>query len=89
VTKIQTDPAPGNRRAIRCYQKAGFVQDRLITTPDVPAVYTMQTRQAFIRRQRCGGGSTGAPADTMGPEQAEFAVSGPLRHLPFSLQARP
>jgi aminoglycoside 6'-N-acetyltransferase-1b/aminoglycoside 6'-N-acetyltransferase-2 len=60
VTKIQTDPAPGNHRAIRCYQKAGLVQDRLITTPDVPAVYTMQTRQVFIRRQRCGVGSTGA-----------------------------
>ena len=47
VTKIQTDPAPGNHRAIRCYEKAGFVQHTAITTPDGPAVYMVQTRQAF------------------------------------------
>jgi AacA4 family aminoglycoside N(6')-acetyltransferase len=47
VTKIQTDPAPNNHRAIRCYEKAGFVQQRIITTPDGPAVYMVQTRQAF------------------------------------------
>ena len=49
VTKIQTDPAPNNLRAIRCYEKAGFVQQKLITTPDGPAVYMVQTRQAFER----------------------------------------
>jgi AacA4 family aminoglycoside N(6')-acetyltransferase len=47
VKKIQTDPAPNNQRAIRCYEKAGFVQQRVITTPDGPAVYMVQTRQAF------------------------------------------
>ncbi|WP_298210488.1 AacA4 family aminoglycoside N(6')-acetyltransferase [Acidovorax sp.] len=47
VTKVQTDPAPNNQRAIRCYEKAGFVQQKLITTPDGPAVYMAQTRQAF------------------------------------------
>ena len=47
VTKIQTDPAPDNHRAIRCYEKAGFVQQKVITTPDGPAVYMVQTRQAF------------------------------------------
>lgn len=47
VTKIQTDPAPNNHRAIRCYEKAGFVRQRIITTPDGPAVYMVQTRQAF------------------------------------------
>lgn len=47
VTKIQTDPAPNNHRAIRCYEKAGFVQYGVITTPDGPAVYMVQTRQAF------------------------------------------
>ncbi|RYH50958.1 MAG: AacA4 family aminoglycoside N(6')-acetyltransferase [Alcaligenaceae bacterium] len=47
VTKIQVDPAPSNHRAIRCYEKAGFVQHRVITTPDGPAVYMVQTRQAF------------------------------------------
>ncbi|WP_332774538.1 AacA4 family aminoglycoside N(6')-acetyltransferase [Polaromonas sp.] len=47
VTKIQTDPEPNNHRAIRCYEKAGFVQQKIITTPDGPAVYMVQTRQAF------------------------------------------
>lgn len=45
VTKIQTDPAPNNLRAIRCYEKAGFVQQKVITTPDGPAVYMIQSRQ--------------------------------------------
>lgn len=49
VTKIQTDPAPNNHRAIRCYEKAGFVRERVVTTPDGPAVYMLQTRQAFER----------------------------------------
>ena len=47
VTKIQTDPAPHNLRAIRCYEKAGFVRQEIIATPDGPAVYMVQTRQAF------------------------------------------
>lgn len=47
VTKIQTDPSPNNFRAIRCYEKAGFVTQRTLTTPDGPAVYMVQTRQAF------------------------------------------
>lgn len=49
VTKIQTDPAPDNHRAIRCYEKAGFVQEKIITTPDGQAVYMTQSRQAFER----------------------------------------
>jgi aminoglycoside 6'-N-acetyltransferase-1b/aminoglycoside 6'-N-acetyltransferase-2 len=49
VTKIQTDPTPNNHRAIRCYEKAGFVQHSIITTPDGPAVYMVQSRQAFER----------------------------------------
>jgi AacA4 family aminoglycoside N(6')-acetyltransferase len=44
VTKIQTDPAPENHRAIRCYEKAGFVQQGRIVTPDGPAIYMVQTR---------------------------------------------
>jgi RimJ/RimL family protein N-acetyltransferase len=47
MTKIQTDPAPTNHRAICCYEKAGFVQQGIIITPDGPAVYMAQTRQAF------------------------------------------
>ena len=45
--KIQTDPSPSNLRAIRCYEKAGF--KGTVTTPDGPAVYMVQTRQAFER----------------------------------------
>lgn len=52
VTKIQTDPAPAHLRAIRCYEKAGFVQERIISTPDGPAVYMVRSRQAF-ERDRC------------------------------------
>lgn len=47
VTSIQTDPAPDNHRAIRCYEKAGFVGDRVVSTPDGPALLMRQTRQAF------------------------------------------
>jgi len=49
VTKVQTDPAPSNLRAVRCYEKAGFVQQGIITTPDGAAVYMAQTRQSFER----------------------------------------
>ena len=52
VTKIQTDPAPDNHRAIRCYEKAGFTQQGRIATPDGPAVYMVQTRLAFEAARR-------------------------------------
>jgi aminoglycoside 6'-N-acetyltransferase-1b/aminoglycoside 6'-N-acetyltransferase-2 len=52
VTMIQTDPAPANHRAIRCYEKAGFTRQKLITTPDGPAVYMVQTRAAFASTRR-------------------------------------
>jgi aminoglycoside 6'-N-acetyltransferase len=32
--RIVTDPVPDNRRAIRAYENAGFVRDRLVETPD-------------------------------------------------------
>jgi RimJ/RimL family protein N-acetyltransferase len=38
ITKIQIDPSPENPRAIRCYEKAGFVRQREIVTPDGPAL---------------------------------------------------
>ncbi len=46
VTKVQTDPAPHNLRAIRCYEKAGFRSVREIVTPDGPALYMLQQRPA-------------------------------------------
>jgi AacA4 family aminoglycoside N(6')-acetyltransferase len=45
VSKIQTDPHPSNQRAIRCYEKAGFVRVRSIITPDGPAVYMIRSRR--------------------------------------------
>jgi AacA4 family aminoglycoside N(6')-acetyltransferase len=44
VTKVQTDPAPENLRAIRCYEKAGFRRVKSIMTPDGPAVYMVRHR---------------------------------------------
>lgn len=38
VTRVQTDPAPGNARAIRCYEKAGFRVTGEVETPDGRAV---------------------------------------------------
>jgi len=38
VIRIVVDPLPTNRRAIRCYEKAGFRPIDTITTPDGPAL---------------------------------------------------
>jgi RimJ/RimL family protein N-acetyltransferase len=44
VTRIQTDPSPENRRAIRCYEKAGFRAVREIDTPDGRALLMVSDR---------------------------------------------
>ena len=54
VTMVQTDPAPDNARAIRCYEKAGFSRRGLITTPDGTAMYMTQTRAEFERARGVG-----------------------------------
>jgi aminoglycoside 6'-N-acetyltransferase len=36
--RIVTDPEPANARAIRAYEKAGFSRDRMVDTPDGPAL---------------------------------------------------
>ncbi len=46
VSRVQTDPAPHNLRAIRCYEKAGFRQVKPIVTPDGPAIYMVRERPA-------------------------------------------
>jgi RimJ/RimL family protein N-acetyltransferase len=38
VTRVQTDASPANRRAIRCYEKAGFKAIGQVSTPDGPAL---------------------------------------------------
>jgi aminoglycoside 6'-N-acetyltransferase len=36
--RIVIDPDPDNARAIRAYEKAGFIRDRVVETPDGPAL---------------------------------------------------
>jgi aminoglycoside 6'-N-acetyltransferase len=36
--RVVADPDPRNARAIRAYEKAGFAKDRLVDTPDGPAL---------------------------------------------------
>lgn len=38
LPRIVTDPDPLNARAVRAYEKAGFVRDRMVETPDGPAL---------------------------------------------------
>jgi|SRR5665213_4082922 len=38
IPRVVTDPGPGNHRAIRAYAKAGFQSDRVVDTPDGPAL---------------------------------------------------
>jgi len=36
--RVIIDPDPANTRAIRAYEKAGFCRDRVVDTPDGPAL---------------------------------------------------
>jgi aminoglycoside 6'-N-acetyltransferase len=38
VPRVVTDPDPDNGRAVRAYAKAGFQSDRIVNTPDGPAL---------------------------------------------------
>lgn len=44
VTKVQTDPSPENERAIRSYQRAGFVAVGEVITPDGFALLMVKGR---------------------------------------------
>jgi RimJ/RimL family protein N-acetyltransferase len=44
VTVVQTDPDPGNERAIRCYARAGFESVGVVATPDGPALLMRRHR---------------------------------------------
>jgi RimJ/RimL family protein N-acetyltransferase len=48
VTRVQTDPSPGNARAIRCYAKAGFRPVGEVDTPDGPALLMVCERGEAI-----------------------------------------
>jgi RimJ/RimL family protein N-acetyltransferase len=50
VTKVQTDPAPTNGRAIRCYEKAGFRRIGNIVTPDGPALLMVIERHMLVAK---------------------------------------
>ncbi|MCU0635646.1 MAG: GNAT family N-acetyltransferase [Gemmatimonadaceae bacterium] len=49
VTRIQIDPHPSNTRAIRCYEKAGFVGVGEIETPDGRAWFMELARPTPVR----------------------------------------
>jgi aminoglycoside 6'-N-acetyltransferase len=38
IPRLVIDPDPDNARAIRAYEKAGFIRDRVVETPDGPAL---------------------------------------------------
>jgi RimJ/RimL family protein N-acetyltransferase len=48
VHRIQVDPRPDNRAAIRCYEKVGFRRDAEITTPDGPALLMVLERRSLV-----------------------------------------
>jgi aminoglycoside 6'-N-acetyltransferase len=45
VRKVIVDPRPGNARAIRAYEKAGFRIVKPIVTPDGDALYMERTKE--------------------------------------------
>jgi aminoglycoside 6'-N-acetyltransferase len=47
--RVVLDPEPDNARAIRAYEKAGFVRDRIVDTPDGPAL--LMWRDATLSAQ--------------------------------------
>jgi aminoglycoside 6'-N-acetyltransferase len=43
IPRVVIDPDPANARAIRAYEKAGFSKDRLVDTPDGPALLMVRS----------------------------------------------
>ena len=49
MPRAVTDPNPANARAIRSYEKAGFRRDRVVDTPDGPAL--LMVRNAHLDKR--------------------------------------
>jgi len=49
--RVVTDPDPANSRAVRAYEKAGFRQDRVVDTPDGPALLMVRSGSDLSRSQ--------------------------------------
>jgi aminoglycoside 6'-N-acetyltransferase len=43
IPRVVTDPDPDNGRAVRAYAKAGFQSERLVDTPDGPALLMVRS----------------------------------------------
>jgi aminoglycoside 6'-N-acetyltransferase len=43
--RLVTDPDPDNARAVRAYEKAGFHRDRMVDTPDGPALLMVRNAE--------------------------------------------
>jgi RimJ/RimL family protein N-acetyltransferase len=51
ASKVQTDPDPANGRAIRCYEKVGFVPYGLVDTPDGQELLMVVRREDWFEDQ--------------------------------------
>ncbi len=47
IPRVVTDPDPENGRAVRAYEKAGFVRERLVDTPDGIALLMLRDAPAI------------------------------------------
>ena len=48
VPRIVTDPDPENLRAVRAYEKAGFVRERMVDTPDGAALLMVRDQRGNL-----------------------------------------
>jgi aminoglycoside 6'-N-acetyltransferase len=53
LPRVVTDPDPANGRAVRAYEKSGFMRDRVVATPDGPALL-MVRNGCDLSRSRSG-----------------------------------